>query len=282
MDNAFTYVDIVQSHPQAPNNELNKSPSLNGIAAHVQLSYRIYIMALSYLSRPTTVDDLVQRLRSDDIDQAEIDALETLSKAMISIFQDKPFLSSVPEAAALSAVARSKDYEDLLRAFENAVTHGAMDRTVLDPEILVGLGRVLGCAKDNTGADIPLGSVLTSLQKRLESAVEEAESKRQYQLIHAVSAVLDVMNEVKTTSLDRERLHEPLLKKLSTLSKHEEIHLLQSASYAYQALLGIPDNEDPWMALRQNAYTVTGGAVRVAGAVFTMDPSKFLEGLETL
>ena len=154
-------------------------------------------MALSYPSRPTTVDDLVQRLRSDDINQAEMDALKELSKAMISVFQDKPFLSFVPEAAALSAVARSKDYEDLLRAFENAVTRGTMDKTVLDPQVLLGLGSVLGCAKDNTGADLRMGSVLSSLQQRLESAVKEAESKAQYQLIRAVSAVLDVMNEVK-------------------------------------------------------------------------------------
>ena len=239
-------------------------------------------MALSYPSRPTTVDDLVQRLRSDDIDQAEIEALKALSKAMVSFFQDKPFLSFVPEAAALSAVARSKDYEDLLRAFENAITRGTMDRTVLDPEVLLGLGRVLECAKDNTGADIPLGSVLYSLQQRLESAVKEAESKAQYQLICAVSAVLDVMNEVKTTGLDREQLHEPLLKKLSTLSKHKELHLSQAASSAYQALLGIPNNEGPWAALWRHAYNVTSGGAKVAGAVFTMDPSKLLEGLVTL
>ena len=239
-------------------------------------------MALSYPSRPTTVDDLVQRLRSDDIDQAEMDALKELSKAMISVFQDKPFLSFVPEAAALSAVARSKDYEDLLRAFENAVTRGTMDKTVLDPQVLLGLGSVLGCAKDNTGADLRMGSVLSSLQQRLESAVKEAESKAQYQLIRAVSAVLDVMNEVKTTGLDREQLHEPLLKKLSTLSKHKELHLSQAASYAYQALLGIPDNEGPWAALWRNAYNVTNAGAKVAGAVFTMDPSKLLEGLEML
>ena len=239
-------------------------------------------MALSYLSRPTTVDDLVQRLRSHDISQAEIDALKALCKAMISVFQDTPKLSYVPEAAALSAVARSKDYEDLLRAFQNAVTNGTMDGNVLDPEILLGLGRILGCAKNNVGANIPLGSVLRSLRKRLESAVEEAEGERQYQLIHAVSSVLDVMNEVKTTGLDQEQLHGPLLKKLSTLSIHEEIHLSQAASYAYQALLGISDNEGPWVALWRNAYTVTGGVASVAGAVFTMDPSKLLEGLETL
>ena len=239
-------------------------------------------MAFSYPSRPTTVDDLVQRLRSHDTGQAEIDALKALSKAMISVFQDTPYLSFVPEAAALSAVARSKDYEDLLRAFENAVTNGTMDKTLLDPELLLGLGRILGCAKDNAGANIPLGSVLRSLRKRLESAVEEAEGERQYQLIRAVSCVLDVMNEVKTTGLDREQLRGPLLKKLSTLSKHEELHLSQAASYAYQALLGVPDNEGPWVALWRNAYTVTGGAAKVAGAVFTMDPSKLLDGLETL
>ena len=239
-------------------------------------------MALSYPSRPTTVDDLVERLRSHDISQAERDALKALSKAMISVFQDKHFLSFVPEAAALSAVARSKDYEDLLQAFENAVINGTMDRTVLDPEILLGFGRVLGFAKDNAGANIPLGSVLRSLQKRLESAVEEAEGERQYQLIYAISSVLDVMNEVKTTGLDREQLHGPLLKKLSTLSKHEEIHLSQAASYAYQALLGIPDNEGPWAALWRNAYNVTDAGAKVAGAVFTMDPSKLLEGLSRL
>ena len=112
--------------------------------------------------------------------------------------------------------------------------------------------------------------------------MEEAESKAQYQLIRAVSAVLDVMNEVKTTGLDREQLHEPLLKKLSTLSKHKDLHLSQAASYAYQALLGIPDNEGPWASLWRHAYNVTNGGAKVAGAVFTMDPSKLLEGLEML
>ena len=87
---------------------------------------------------------------------------------------------------------------------------------------------------------------------------------------------------MKTTGLDREQLHEPLLKKLSNLSKHRELHLSQAASYAYQALLGIPDNEGPWASLWRHAYTVTGGAARVAGAVFTVDPSKLLEGLEML
>ena len=66
------------------------------------------------------------------------------------------------------------------------------------------------------------------------------------------------------------------------LSKQEEIHLSQAASYAYQALLGIPDNEGPWRALWRHAYTVTGGVARVTGAVFTRDPSKLLKGLETL
>ena len=90
------------------------------------------------------------------------------------------------------------------------------------------------------------------------------------------------MNEVKTIGLDREQLHEPLLEKLSTLSKHKELHLSQAASYAYQALLGIPNNEGPWAALWRNAYNVTDAAAKVAGAVFTMDPSKLLDGLVTL
>ena len=60
---------------------------------------------------------------------------------MIRVFKDKPFLLFVPEAAALSAVARSRDYEDLLQAFEHAVTNGTVDRTVLDPEVLLVLER---------------------------------------------------------------------------------------------------------------------------------------------
>src|SRR6201996_5597468 len=94
-------------------------------------------------SRPTLTDDLVRRLGSSDTDPKERKALEALSREMIKIFRDERRLSWVPEAAALAAVATPTSYQDLSRAFNNAMIHGTADGNILEPQLLEGFTFIL-------------------------------------------------------------------------------------------------------------------------------------------
>lgn len=233
-------------------------------------------------SRPTLTDDLIQRLGSNDTDPKEMKALEALSKEMIKIFRDERRLSHVPEAAALAPFTTTSDYQDLSRAFNNAMIWGTADGNILEPHLLKAFTFVLRCADDTKKAKVELGPVMESLQHRLKSAVEQAEPKSQYQLICALSSILDAMIDVKTAGLSREKLHEPLLKQLAMLSKDQELRLAQAAGYAYQAMLGIPNDEGPYRALWRHTSAVVEGTTNVTSAVFTMDPVKLFGGLAKL
>ncbi|KAK4040266.1 armadillo-type protein [Parachaetomium inaequale] len=219
-------------------------------------------------SRPTRTDDLVRRLRSNDTDPKETNALRGLAKGMIKIFQDERRPSHVPEAAALAPVTTASSYRDLSRAFGNAVILGTVDGSLLDPQLLPAFTSVLRCAGGDKTADLELGRVMKSLQTRLKAAVEQADPRSQYRLICTLSFVLDALIDTKTAGLSREELHEPLLKQLGMLSRKRELRLAQAARYAYQALLGIPNTR-----VR---------VAKVAGAVPTMDPAKLFDGLTQL
>ncbi|GAB1315795.1 Armadillo-type protein [Madurella fahalii] len=217
-----------------------------------------------YPSRPTATDDLA------------------LVKEMIKIFRDDRRPSHVPEAAALTPITTVSSYQDLSRAFGNAVIHGTADGNILEHQILEAFVSVLRCAGGNKTADLELGSVLKSLQTRLKAAVDQADPISQYRLIRTLSSVLDALIDTKTAGLSREELHEPLLKQLGTLSEERELRLAQAACYAHQALLGIPNDESPYRALWRNMQPVIGGVAKVAGAVPTMDPAKLFDGLMQL
>ncbi|KAK3307826.1 armadillo-type protein [Chaetomium strumarium] len=235
-----------------------------------------------FQSRPTRTDDLVRRLRSNDTDPKETNALRALAKGMIKIFQDERRPSHVPEAAALAPVTTASSYRDLSRAFGNAVILGTVDGSLLDPQLLPAFTSVLRCADGDKTADLELGCVMKSLQTRLKAAVEQADPRSQYRLICTLSFVLDALIDTKTAGLSREELHEPLLKQLGTLSRERELRLAQAARYAYQALLGIPNDEGPYKALWRNMLPVVQGVAKVAGAVPTMDPAKLFDGLTHL
>jgi hypothetical protein len=72
---------------------------------------------------------------SSDSDPKEKEALRALSNRMVKVFENSPsqFMS---EGAELSSVTTGKDYEDLLRAFTNAIIKGTADGNNLDQTLL--------------------------------------------------------------------------------------------------------------------------------------------------
>ncbi|KAJ9214243.1 hypothetical protein DTO166G4_4088 [Paecilomyces variotii] len=235
------------------------------------------------LSRPTRTDDLVGRLVSPATSSNERRALEAWAKTMVQIFQDDPKNSYIFEAAHLSWCAPEKEYVDLLTAFSNVIIQGTNDGNILESTLLTSFAHVLRRAPSTLSAETArLGSVLQCLQTRLENAVKRAEIETQYQLVYMLSVVLDAMVDIRVSGLSREGLHEPLLKQLEPLKNHREPRLSQAARYAYQALLGVPDDESPYEALWRYSCTIINATANISAAVMTMDVTKFLSATPAL
>jgi HEAT repeat protein len=236
---------------------------------------------MAKLSRPACAEELIERLQSSSISEKEKQALTALSDCMIDIFRDKPYLSYVKEAASLAPITSQSTYTSLCRAFNHAIIKGTADGSSLEPLILDRYTYVIRKCDGKT-ADLDLGSVVQSLQHRLEKAMQQASLQSQYQLLLALSPALDAMIDRKTTGLSRESLHEPLLNQLEKLMDNKELRLAQIAKYAREALRGITNDESPYRALLRNTVIVINATAKIAGAVTTMDPSKLFDGIVSL
>ncbi|KAL8366277.1 hypothetical protein RB595_004851 [Gaeumannomyces hyphopodioides] len=238
-------------------------------------------MATQHQSRPTATDELVRRLRSGT-DLKELEALNALTKEMIKIFRDEHLPSHVSEAAALAPAITGSSYQDLSRAFGNAVIRGTADGNIPERQLLEAYMSVLRYSDKNNTDRLGLGNVMKSLHTRLTDAGDQSNPTDQYRLILALSSVLGGLIDRKVVGLSRENLHEPLLKQLGNLSRNPELRLAQAACYAHQALLGIPNDEGPYRELLRKLGPVAEGVVKLVSAVSTMDPAKLLEGLTQL
>ena len=133
--------------------------------------------------------------------------------------------------------------------------------------------------RDTSSVRSSLGTVLDSLLARLKKARRQADLDTQYHLVLCLSAVLDAMVETRSSGIGRESLHQPLQKELKDLRGNEELRLAQAAAYAYQALLGVGDDEGPYQALWRSVREGITTAANVTGAVSAKDPARLLESL---
>ncbi|KAL6830802.1 NACHT domain-containing protein [Trichoderma sp. SZMC 28015] len=122
---------------------------------------------------------------------------------------------------------------------------------------------------------------MLSIQKALDSAVDAAHGQTKYNSIRALSAVLDAMNEVKVEGIVDLKVQN-LLKRLEKLRDHKELRLAEVASYSYQALVAIPTDVSPWKKIGASTFKTFLGGAKVAGSVWSLDPSKLVEGLVDL
>ncbi|ERS96509.1 hypothetical protein HMPREF1624_07425 [Sporothrix schenckii ATCC 58251] len=240
------------------------------------------------VSRPTATIDLVRRLLDSTTSTKERSALKALATQMVDVFKERPTQHDfIDDAASLAPILDRYHYQLLVWSFVDALTKGTTDGQILQPRLCDAFVRVLRSAdrlrdsakNDSEPIDMRLGPVLESMKKRLDAADRQTESGTQYQLINTLGSILDAMNDAKRKGIDRASLHEPLMNELKTLRKVENIRLSQASSYAYQALLSIPDNEGPAKALLRHTVKIVGSASKVAGAVSTADPSKLFDGL---
>ncbi|RDW65920.1 uncharacterized protein DSM5745_09659 [Aspergillus mulundensis] len=230
-------------------------------------------------SRPTDIDDLIRRLTSPECNAEESKALQALVQDMVETFQDAKKSTYLIEAAKLAGpqITDVTQYKRLMIAFSNAILEDTSDNNVLD-EILLRTYALALRRKAVFSADSHnLGAVLDSLHKRLDNATMAAETEKTYHLLCMLGVVLDAMVDVEVTGLDRESLHEPLFGQLHELKKRPEPRLAQTASYAYEALRGVPDNDGPWQAIGRTAADLVTALATVAGTITKLDPTGLLD-----
>ncbi|KAF9954608.1 hypothetical protein BGZ72_004452 [Mortierella alpina] len=103
-----------------------------------------------------------------------------------------------------------------------------------------------------------LVKILSILRRQLQNTHQQS-TEHAYHLTLAVSRLLDVMAEHKVYYVSREEEHEPLSEVLTGLRSSPDPHLVYQASYAFQALQYIPNDETALHAVLRRG---TFGAIK--------------------
>ncbi|KAI9035806.1 uncharacterized protein KD926_002870 [Aspergillus affinis] len=227
--------------------------------------------------RPTSVNGLIKRLGDADCNSKEKEALQALVVSMVDLVRNQDLATYYLEASRLAQIADKERYFDLMRALTNAVTKYSTEGTILDRHLLPSLDYALRCRRTNPAAESfnPV-STLTSVFERLKLSFKQADIQTQYHLLFFLGTVLDTLIDLKVNGINREEIYEPLVNLLDQLKSHDEPRLAQAASYASEALRGVPDNVDVWNLFWQTSGQVISAASNIAGGVTSMDPGKFV------
>ncbi|CAG8736927.1 13057_t:CDS:1, partial [Acaulospora colombiana] len=171
-------------------------------------------------------------------------------------------------------------YQPLLEQFIRPISEGIFS----DLALLEGLTQVIQNGNseflDENSAD-GLVQILKILAKRLQETHYQEGGNTLYKLTEVISYLLDAMADINITSLSREKLHGPLYEKLRDLSESNNSALAYQAKYACQALLHVPNDEQPWQSIIRRTLNITGGVLAIASSIRTFDPSQLISAFES-
>jgi len=231
-------------------------------------------------STDDVLDPAVRKwLQIAEKDADEQERLHVLATEVIRAFKRDEIkdAKAVTEVVCLAPVLNKDLFHDLLREFYSGIDHSGL----LNFHQLEGLAQLIQDADPGHLDADDLVKILELVSTRLRNTHKQS-SHHMHQLTLAVSHVLDAMADTKVTGLDRKRLHEPLSSYLSDLKGSKDPYLVYQASYAYQALLCVPDNETAWQAAMRRTGKVVQGVSGLVSAVKSLDLVKFFEGLQDI
>ncbi|KAF9121532.1 hypothetical protein BGX30_002499, partial [Mortierella sp. GBA39] len=201
-----------------------------------------------------------------------------IAKMVAEFIKDPSMVSTaISEVVVLGPVLCREDFRALLSCFLVKFN----ERDLLDVELLQGMVQLVQSASPGFLADDDLVQVLGSLRKHLQETHVPTKN-HVYQIVLAISKVLEVMVHGGIEGLDRQRNHQPLLTALRALKGVDDDALLKfQVKYAYQTLLYLPDDETSWQAFLRYAESFAVGVSAVA-SVFKLDPKNALDAIEHL
>ncbi|KAF9353730.1 hypothetical protein BGX34_011403, partial [Mortierella sp. NVP85] len=239
---------------------------------------------LSLLKHSQLLEDMLEPsarkwLQSTEKDTDEQERLKILATDVIRAFKREDIKDdkAVTEVVCLAPVLEKNDFQYLLRELCKSIDQSIL----LDVHQLDGIAQLIHCADSGYLDADDLVKILELLSTRLR-ATHTQSSQHMYQLTLAVSRVLDAMADTKVKGLDRERLHEPLSLYLSEVKDVSDPYLVYQASYAYQALLYVPDDETIWQATLRRTSKVIQGVAGLVTAVKGLDLNGFMDGLKDI
>ncbi|KAF9100233.1 hypothetical protein BGX29_006740 [Mortierella sp. GBA35] len=229
---------------------------------------------------PITQNEFDRRwLRAIQQDSEEQTRIRRLVSSLVAEFFKDTSRSSaaIAEVVILGPVLSRQDYRALLSCFIERFEQAAL----LDIELLQGMVQLVQSESPGFPIDDDMAKILRVLRERLEGT-HTPSTGHVYQLVYAISKVLEVMVNGKMQDLNRERDHLPLLGILRNLRGVDDDDLLKfQVNYAYQTLLYLPDDETPLQMILRYAQLVAVGASAVA-SVFKLDPKNALDAVEYL
>ncbi|KAF9536988.1 hypothetical protein EC957_009125, partial [Mortierella hygrophila] len=239
------------------------------------------IYCLGLLKDPPSSDDLrqnsalswVQAIRNNEDELERLNSLTTnLVRAFIRDELKGPM--AIAEVACMAPFLNRDDFRCLLELFIGSIEKS----TLLDIHSLEGLAKLVQGANEGYVEAADLVKILGVLNTRLQTTHAQTQSYI-YQLMLAVSCVLDAMADCKVEGLDRVTLHERLSGYIDKLKGSADPHMVYLAAYAFQALECVPDNESPWQATKRRTGNVMQGVFSLVKAAKGLDIDSFLEGI---
>ncbi|KAG9061125.1 hypothetical protein KI688_007754 [Linnemannia hyalina] len=211
----------------------------------------------------------------EDIEQRHI---HELSSTVLEEFINNNIKDStaIAEILLIAPTLDEEHYRVLLNGFIKAFE----EATLQDTFLLQGLIQLVQSATDGCLHQDDLVRVLAILRQQLENTHIQS-SEHPFHLTVAVARVLDVMAERKVENLDRVTEREPLLKILNVVRESHDPYLLYQASYAFQALQYVPDEETALQAVLRHTGNVAEGVIKVSGVV-KIDLNNLFDGLTKL
>ncbi|KAF8977200.1 hypothetical protein BGZ46_007571 [Entomortierella lignicola] len=265
--------DFVGDHYlPGPDDDVAKTP---------QLAYCLHLLSIDETSTEySTETNEAQRLWITRVkDSEERKRLVALSEKILAEFVSDELKgpATVAEVICLAPVLNEDNYRKLLNEFIDGISHS----TLLDYSLLEGLAQQIQFAHPKLLKEADLVSILESLSKRLQNTHQQS-GTHLYRLTVAVSHVLDAMVKCEVEGLKREELHEPLSNFLRGLKSGSDPYLMYQATYAYQALRHIGDDESSWKAFIRRTRLVVGGVSGVASAVKGLNFIELLDSVTKL
>ncbi|KAF9361733.1 hypothetical protein BGX34_006956, partial [Mortierella sp. NVP85] len=211
-------------------------------------------------------------------DPDEQERLRLIAQEVVRTYKRDEFkdAKAIAEVVYLAPVLSKDVFQDLFQEFYFGIDHSGL----LDVHQLEGMAQLIQGGGRYLDPD-DLLKTLGLLRARLQDTHQQS-SQHMYHLILAVSRVLDAMADTNVSSLDREKLHEPLSNFLRELRRSRDPYLVYQAAYAFQALLCIPDNETTWQAAMSRTDKVIQGVSGLLSPVKGLDLNKLIEELQDI
>ncbi|KAG0249253.1 hypothetical protein BG011_009463, partial [Mortierella polycephala] len=184
---------------------------------------------------------------------------------------------AIAEVVCLAPVLEKGDFWSLLSLFVNSIKGSLL----LDVQTLEGLTHLIQSATPGYIDADDLVKILELLNTRLQETFQQS-PQHIYELTITVSRVLDAMADSNIQGLDRVKLHEPLLSYLGRLKASKDPYIVYQAAYTFQALLCVPDDEEPWQAALRRSVAVVKGVGGLASAIKGLNVAEFINGLSTI